>query len=119
MELLARLEAVMRRTKRELPPDQIAFGDVKLDFRKYEATKAGAGLDLTQREFRILHYFLDHANSVVTREALLHHVWGYDPSAMTRTVDTHVARLRQKIETTPAEPKHLLTVHRVGYRFVR
>ncbi|HEY8181270.1 MAG TPA: response regulator transcription factor [Thermoanaerobaculia bacterium] len=118
MELLARLEAVMRRTRRELPPDQVAFGDVKLDFRKYQASKAGAPMDLTQREFRILRYFLDHANAVVTRESLLHHVWGYDPSAMTRTVDTHVARLRQKIETTPAEPQHLLTVHRVGYRFV-
>ena len=118
MELLARLEAVIRRTRRELPPDEVAFGDVKLDFRKYQATKRGEPLDLTQREFRILRYFLDHANSVVTREALLHHVWGYDPSAMTRTVDTHVARLRQKIETTPAEPQHLLTVHRVGYRFV-
>jgi DNA-binding response OmpR family regulator len=118
MELLARLEAVMRRTRRELPPDQVVFGDVKLDFRKYQASKAGAPMDLTQREFRILRYFLDHANAVVTRESLLHHVWGYDPSAMTRTVDTHVARLRQKIETTPAEPQHLLTVHRVGYRFV-
>jgi DNA-binding response OmpR family regulator len=118
MELLARLEAVMRRTRRELPPDQVAFGDVKLDFRKYQASKAGVPMDLTQREFRILRYFLDHANAVVTRESLLHHVWGYDPSAMTRTVDTHVARLRQKIETTPAEPQHLLTVHRVGYRFV-
>jgi DNA-binding response OmpR family regulator len=118
MELLARLEAVMRRTRRELPPDQVAFGDVKLDFRKYQASKAGAPMDLTQREFRILRYFLDHANAVVTRESLLHHVWGYDPSAMTRTVDTHVARLRQKIETTPADPQHLLTVHRVGYRFV-
>jgi two-component system alkaline phosphatase synthesis response regulator PhoP len=118
MELLARLEAVIRRTRREAPPDEITFGDVKLDFRKYQASKAGAPLELTQREFRILRYFLDHANAVVTREALLHHVWGYDPSALTRTVDTHVARLRQKIETTPAEPRHLLTVHRAGYRFV-
>jgi DNA-binding response OmpR family regulator len=118
MELLARLEAVMRRTRRELPPDVVSFGDVKLDFRKYQATKGGAPLDLTQREFRILRYFLDHANAVVTREALLHHVWGYDPTVFTRTVDTHIARLRQKIETTPAEPRHLLTVHRVGYRFV-
>ncbi|HYS52717.1 MAG TPA: response regulator transcription factor [Thermoanaerobaculia bacterium] len=118
MELLARLEAVMRRTRRELPPDQVAFGDVKLDFRKYQATRGGQPLDLTQREFRILRYFLDHANAVVTREALLHHVWGYDPAALTRTVDTHVARLRQKIESKPAEPQHLLTVHRAGYRFV-
>ena len=118
MELLARLDAVMRRTRRELPPDLVTFGDVKLDFRKYQASKAGAPMELTQREFRILRYFLDHSNGVVTRESLLHHVWGYDPSAMTRTVDTHVARLRQKIEATPAEPRHILTVHRVGYRFV-
>jgi len=118
MELLARLEAVMRRTRREMPADEVTFGDVKLDFRTYRATKSGKPLDLTQREFRILRYFLDHSNAVVTREALLQHVWGYDPSALTRTVDTHVARLRQKIESTPAEPRHLLTVHRAGYRFV-
>jgi DNA-binding response OmpR family regulator len=118
MELLARLEAVIRRTRREAPPDQVSFGDIALDFRKYQATKKAEPLDLTQREFRILRYFLDHTNAVVTREALLLHVWGYDPSALTRTVDTHIARLRQKIETTPAEPRHLLTVHRAGYRFV-
>ena len=118
MELLARLEAVMRRTRREAAPDVVSFGDVSLDFRKYRATKSGDPLDLTQREFRILRYFFDHANAVVTRETLLQHVWGYDPSAFTRTVDTHIARLRQKIETVPAEPRHLLTVHRAGYRFV-
>ena len=118
MELLARLEAVMRRTRREATAEIVSFGDVTLDFRKYQATKSGEALDLTQREFRILRYFLDHANAVVTREALLHHVWGYDPSAFTRTVDTHIARLRQKVEMTPAQPKHLLTVHREGYRFV-
>jgi DNA-binding response OmpR family regulator len=118
MELLARLEAVMRRTRREAGGEQIAFGEVKLDFRKYHAFKSGIPLELTQREFRILRYFLDHANEVVSRDALLNHVWGYDASAVTRTVDTHVARLRQKIEEVPAEPRHLLTVHRVGYRFV-
>ena len=118
MELLARLEAVMRRTRREAGGEQVAFGDVNLDFRKYHATRSGEPLDLTQREFRILRYFLDHANEVVSRDALLNHVWGYDASAVTRTVDTHVARLRQKIEMVPAEPRHLLTVHRVGYRFV-
>src|SRR6266852_2325216 len=118
MELLARLEAVMRRTKRAAPGEEVTFGDVKLDFRKYQATKSDLPVDLTQREFRILRYFLDHADEVVSREALLHHVWGYDSSAFTRTVDTHMARLRQKIERVPAEPRHLLTVHRVGYRFV-
>jgi DNA-binding response OmpR family regulator len=118
MELLARLEAVMRRTRREAPAEAVSFGDVTVDFRKYRASKAGEPLDLTQREFRILRYFCDHANAIVTREALLQHVWGYDPSAFTRTVDTHIARLRQKIESVPAEPRHLLTVHRAGYRFV-
>ena len=118
MELLARMEAVMRRTRREAVPDIVSFGDVTLDFRKYRATKGGDALELTQREFRMLRYFLDHTNAVVTRETLLQHVWGYDPSAFTRTVDTHIARLRQKIETVPAEPRHLLTVHRAGYRFV-
>ena len=118
MELLARMEAVMRRTRREAVPDVVSFGDVTLDFRKYRATRGGETLDLTQREFRMLRYFLDHANAIVTRETLLQHVWGYDPSAYTRTVDTHIARLRQKIETVPAEPRHLLTVHRAGYRFV-
>ena len=75
-------------------------------------------LELTPREFRILRHFIDHAGEVVTRDALLNHVWGYDSSAFTRTVDTHIARLRQKIEDLPAEPKHLITVHRVGYKFV-
>jgi DNA-binding response OmpR family regulator len=118
MELLARLDAVMRRSRRAAPGEEVAFGDVTLDFRKYQATRKGLPVELTQREFRILRYFLDHTNEVVSREALLHHVWGYDSSAFTRTVDTHMARLRQKIERVPAEPRHLLTVHRVGYRFV-
>src|SRR5437660_9558792 len=91
VELLARVEAVMRRAQRGRGADQITFGDVKLDFRTYEATRQGAPLDLTPREFSMLRYFLDHANEIVSREALLDHVWGYDPSAFTRTVDTHIA----------------------------
>jgi len=118
IELLARVEAVMRRAQRKKAADQVAFGDVKLDFRTYQATKSDQPLELTPREFSILRYFLDHPNEVVSRETLLNHVWGYDPSAFTRTVDTHMARLRQKIEPIPAEPRHLITVHRVGYKFV-
>jgi DNA-binding response OmpR family regulator len=118
MELLARVEAVMRRVKRASPGDEVVFGNVKLDFRTYQATKSAEPLDLTPREFRILRYFIDHSNEVVSREALLNHVWGYDSSAFTRTVDTHMARLRQKIEVVPADPRHLITVHRVGYKFV-
>jgi two-component system alkaline phosphatase synthesis response regulator PhoP len=118
IELLARVEAVMRRSSRKRAADQVSFGDVKLDFRTYQATRGERALELTPREFSILRYFLDHPNEVVSRDALLNHVWGYDPSAFTRTVDTHMARLRQKIEPTPAEPRHLITVHRVGYKFV-
>jgi DNA-binding response OmpR family regulator len=118
IELLARVEAVLRRVKRTAPSDEFVFGDVKLDFRTYQATKTGATLELTPREFRILRFFIDHVDEVVSRESLLNHVWGYDSSAFTRTVDTHMARLRQKIETVPAEPRHFITVHRAGYKFV-
>jgi DNA-binding response OmpR family regulator len=118
MELLARVEAVLRRVTRTSAGDEFGFGDVALDFRTYQATKGGLPIDLTPREFRILRYFIDHADEVVSREALLNHVWGYDSSAFTRTVDTHMARLRQKVEPLPSEPRHLLTVHRVGYKFV-
>lgn len=118
MELLARVEAVLRRVSRNATGEEFSFGDVQLDFRTYQATKSGMPLDLTPREFRILHYFIDHTGEVVSREALLNHVWGYDSSAFTRTVDTHMARLRQKIEDIASEPRHLITVHRVGYKFV-
>jgi len=118
MELLARVEAVLRRMSPSAAGDEYSFGDVSLDFRTYQAKKGGVPLELTPREFRILRHFIDHAGEVVTRDALLNHVWGYDSSAFTRTVDTHIARLRQKIEDLPAEPKHLITVHRVGYKFV-
>jgi len=118
MELLARVEAVLRRMSRTPAGDEFRFGEIQLDFRTYQASKTGAPLELTPREFRILRYFIDHTDEVVSREALLNHVWGYDSSAFTRTVDTHMARLRQKIENVPAEPRHLITVHRVGYKFV-
>lgn len=118
MELLARVEAVLRRVNRVSAGDEYEFGDVRLDFRTYQATRTGAALELTPREFRILRYFIDHVGEVVSREALLNHVWGYDSSAFTRTVDTHMARLRQKIEAIPGEPRHFITVHRVGYKFV-
>ncbi len=118
MELLARVEAVLRRSARPTAGDEFSFGEVALDFRTYQATKTGVPIELTPREFRILRYFIDHSDQVVSREALLNHVWGYDSSAFTRTVDTHMARLRQKIEAVPSEPKHLITVHRVGYKFV-
>ncbi len=113
LELMARVEAVLRRTQKVSVADTASFGDVTLDFRTYEAQKDGQPLDLTPREFRMLRYFLDHAEQVVTRDALLNSVWGYDSAALTRTVDTHIARLRAKIGA-----QHLVTVHRMGYKFV-
>jgi DNA-binding response OmpR family regulator len=118
IELVARVEAVLRRTSHDMAADELAFGEVRLDFRTYRATRASEQLELTPREFHILRYFADRPNQIVSRDALLSHVWGYAEASLTRTVDTHMARLRQKIETTPADPRHLITVHRAGYKFV-
>jgi DNA-binding response OmpR family regulator len=117
-ELVARVEAVLRRTSRPVHEEEVAFGEIRLDFRSYRASRGAEAIDLTPREFRILRYFVDHANEVISREALLNNVWGYESSAFSRTVDTHMARLRQKIEPTPSDPRHLITIHRVGYKFV-
>ena len=118
MELLARVDAVLRRSRAAFGSDEVVFGGIKLNFSTHQATREGSALDLSPREFRILRYFLDRPGETVTREALLNDVWGYDSSAFSRTVDTHIARLRQKVESTPAEPRHLITVHRVGYKFL-
>jgi DNA-binding response OmpR family regulator len=119
MELAARVEAVLRRAATPVDPtDVFTFGDVMLDFKKSTATKGEARLDLSAREFRILRYFIEHRNEVVTRDQLLDHVWGYDSFPLTRTVDTHIAKLRQKIEDSPADPHFIVTVHRAGYKFV-
>jgi DNA-binding response OmpR family regulator len=118
LELMARVEAVLRRTLK--PAEKVetfAFGDVKLDFVKLEATKGGSPIDLSPREFEILRYFIEHRGEVVTRDQLLDAVWGYDSFPLTRTVDMHIAKLRQKIEDTPSNPRHVLTVHRIGYKF--
>jgi two-component system alkaline phosphatase synthesis response regulator PhoP len=119
MELAARVEAVLRRARKQVDEvDFFEFGDVTLDFKKGEARKSGKPLDFSPREFRIMKYFIERRNEVVTRDHLLDAVWGYDSFPLTRTVDTHIAKLRQKIEDTPAEPRHIITVHRAGYKFV-
>lgn len=119
MELIARIEAVLRRTLKL--PDQMSryeFGDVSLDFGRYEARKGGAQIELSAREFRILKFLIEHRGQVVSRDQLLDGVWSYDSFPSARTVDTHIAKVRQKIENTPNNPKHLITVHGVGYKFV-
>src|SRR5215210_6902790 len=118
-ELLARIRAHLRRAaKQVIEIDNFTFGEVELNFKKYLARKRGQALDLSAREFEILRYLIQHRGEIVTRDQLLDEVWGYESSPITRTVDNHIARLRQKIETSPSEPQHIITVHRLGYRFV-
>lgn len=118
-ELVARVKAHLRRVSRSHPTLlTYVFGDVDLDFRRYEARKAGSVLDLSPREFEMLKYMIQRQGETVTREQLLDEVWGYNQFPITRTVDNHIAKLRQKIEDHPADPQHIITVHRVGYRFV-
>ena len=118
LELMARVEAVLRRSKNQADSlEDYEFGDVRLNFKSYEAKKAGAPLDLSSREFQLLRYFIEHRGEAVTRDQLLDAVWGYDDFPLTRTVDMHIAKLRQKIEDSPANPRYIVTVHRVGYKF--
>ena len=118
LELMARVEAVLRRTSKSPEAvEQVSFGDVEMNFKTFEASKGGRALDLSPREFKMMKYFVEHRGEVVTRDQLLDHVWGYEGLPLTRTVDMHIAKLRQKIEDTPSDPRHVITVHRVGYKF--
>jgi two-component system alkaline phosphatase synthesis response regulator PhoP len=119
MELAARVEAVMRRATRRVAKVEVyEVGDLTLDFRKCEATKSGKAVEMSPREFKLLKYFIEHQGEVITRDQLLDAVWGYDSFPLTRTVDTHIAKLRQKIEDDAGNPRHIVTVHRAGYKFV-
>ena len=118
MELLARIEAKLRRAPAAgRTADGYQFGAVAIDFRKAEVTRDGQPLDLAAREFQLLRYFIEHRGATLTREELLNEVWGYNAMPSTRTVDVHVAWLRQKLEPTPKHPQYILTVHGLGYKF--
>jgi two-component system, OmpR family, alkaline phosphatase synthesis response regulator PhoP len=118
VELLARIEAKLRRAPPIVHPSEgYRFDDVRVDFRRAEVTKGGAPLELSAREFQLLKYFIEHRGATVTREELLNEVWGYNAMPSTRTVDVHVAWLRQKIEPNPRHPQYVLTVHGMGYKF--
>jgi two-component system, OmpR family, alkaline phosphatase synthesis response regulator PhoP len=118
-ELMARLEALLRRRRSGAQPggDTYRFGDIVVDFRRAEVTRGGQPIDLSAREFKLLRYFIEHRGATVSRDELLAQVWGYDETPMTRTVDVHVAGLRQKIEANPKSPAYVLTVHGLGYKF--
>lgn len=119
-ELLARIKALLRRGQPELPDmREASFGDVYVDFMKQEARKGKTSLRMTAKEYELLKYFLQHEGEVISRAALLDDVWGYESTPTTRTVDTFILNLRKKIESKPSQPKHLLTIHTVGYKFSR
>jgi two-component system alkaline phosphatase synthesis response regulator PhoP len=117
-ELLARVEALLRR----VPPtpaqaDAYQFGDVHVDFRKAEVTRGGHLLEVSAREFKLLKYFIEHRGATLSRDELLNEVWGYNAMPSTRTVDVHVAWLRQKLEGNPRRPEYIHTIHGLGYKF--
>ena len=118
-ELLARVRAILRRTegtKRKL--SRYKFSDVELDFETYRATRGSERLEMSPREFELLRYLIERKGDTVTRDQLLEDVWGYDSYPSTRTVDTHIAKLRAKIGDSGSEPRYVLTIHGVGYKFV-
>ena len=119
IELIARLEALLRRRPAAAQPggDTYRFGDVVVDFRRMEVTRRGRPADLSAREFKLLRHFIEHRGATLSRDELLADVWGYDEMPLTRTVDVHVAGLRQKIEGNPKSPEFIVTVHGLGYKF--
>jgi DNA-binding response OmpR family regulator len=117
-EFLARVKAILRRSQPEVAPlEDYTFGDVSINFKKQVATKGEKELSLTAKEFGLLKLLIFHEGEVVGRETILNEVWGYDKFPTTRTVDTFIHNLRQKIEDDPANPRYLLTVPWSGYRF--
>jgi DNA-binding response OmpR family regulator len=117
-ELLARVQATIRRSKRSSLRPSTAFGEVLVDFACMRATRAGKPVTLTAHEFKLLRFFLDNPERVLSRDELLNEVWGYNAYPSTRTVDNQILKLRQKLEGDPANPVHFCTVHGAGYRFV-
>ncbi|HLJ26380.1 MAG TPA: response regulator transcription factor [Candidatus Angelobacter sp.] len=119
-ELLARVRASMRRASR-MPgvPEVFTIGDITVNFTKMELTQAGKPIALTAQEFKVLKFFVQNQDRVISRDELLNEVWGYQSYPSTRTVDNHILRLRQKLEKDPAHPLHFKTVHGSGYKFVR
>jgi len=119
-ELLARVEALLRRTRKEKRSalNEFQFANVRLNFDKGEATRDGIPVKLASKEMELLRYLIDRRGNTVSRQELLEAVWGYQPGVTSRTVDVHIAWLRQKLEARPQSPRHILTVRGIGYRFV-
>ena len=120
-EFQARIKALLRRTsqKNNTDQDSFSFGSVHINFKRQEAAKNNQPIKFSVKEFEILRFFIDHEQEVVRRDTLLNEVWGYDIFPTTRTVDTFILNLRKKIEDDPAHPRHLLTIHGAGYKFLK
>jgi len=112
------VKALLRRTQSSAEVDKIEFDDVVVDFKAYKTERAEQPIELSAREYRLLRYLVAKNGSVVSRDELLDEVWGYNSYPSTRTVDNHIARLRQKIERDVTQPQRIITVHGVGYKFV-
>ena len=116
-ELLARVRAALRRATPE-SRSVLRFAAVEVDLDRRHVSKRGEEVKLTPAEYNLLTYFLNHPDRVLTREGILNDVWGFESAPTTRTVDAHVVKLRQKLESDSTVPRHFLTVHGIGYRFV-
>ena len=117
-ELMARVQAAIRRQRKPASNSAFRFGDCEIDFKSMTARKGGVSVVLTAHEFKLLKYFTENVDRVLTRDLLLNEVWGYNAYPTTRTVDNQILKLRQKLEPDPANPKHLLTIYGAGYKFV-
>jgi two-component system alkaline phosphatase synthesis response regulator PhoP len=122
MELLARVEAQLRRSSivgagGALPIEVYQFGDIRVDFRRAEAYRGQEVVELSAKEFKLLRYLIEHRGAALSRDELLNEVWGYEAAVSTRTVDVHVAWLRQKLEANQRHPQFILTIHGLGYKF--
>jgi DNA-binding response OmpR family regulator len=123
-ELISRIRALLRRAYGELATvsagDRIRFGDIELDLEQLRVSRAGQHVDLTPTEFRLLRYLVAHPNRPFTRDALIEAIWGYDSDiGSDRTVDVHMRHLREKLEHDPGNPRWLVTVRGIGYKFER
>jgi DNA-binding response OmpR family regulator len=117
-ELTARVQAAIRRQRKPAVSNTFRFGDCEIDFRSMTARRAGVPVVLTAHEFKLLKFFTQNVDRVLTREVLLNEVWGYNAYPTTRTVDNQILKLRQKLEADSANPQHLLTIYGAGYKFV-
>lgn len=117
-ELTARVQAAIRRQRKPAAQTTYRFADCEVDFRKMTVRRNGAPVILTAHEFKLLKFFTENAERVLTRDVLLNEVWGYNFYPTTRTVDNQILKLRQKLEPDPANPRHLLTIYGAGYKFV-